>query len=100
MTVLVLVSLGAMVLAMGIFSAPPPPGAPPPGAPLGPPPSAAGEEIGQEVGPAALRGAALLDVLLDVLLPDEHAASTIPSTAAVASVALAFLLTMPLRLLP
>jgi hypothetical protein len=40
------------------------------------------------------------DALLDVPLPDEHPASTIPSNAAVASIALAFRLTMTFRRLP
>src|SRR3982074_1659811 len=93
MTMLVLVSVGAMVFAMGIFGAPPPsPGAPVP--PLGTPPGAASEELGQDVRRAALLGA----TPLDVLLPDEHAASTIPSVAAAASIAVVFLLIMTFRL--
>jgi len=87
MTILVLVLLGAMAFAMGMFGAP----VPPLGAPLGAPPGAAGEELGQDVRRAA--------ALLDVLVPDEHAASTILTTAATASSALAVLLTMTFRLL-
>src|SRR5260370_8946 len=87
MTILVLVLLGAMAFAMGMFGAP----VPPLGAPLGAPPGAAGEELGQDVRRAA--------ALLDVLVPDEHAASTILTPAATANSALAGLLTNTCRLL-
>jgi hypothetical protein len=71
-------------------------GTPPlPGTPLGLPPGAAGEEVGQGLRGVAVLGAALLDVLV----PDEHAASTIPSTSAVTSIALAILSGMTFRLL-
>src|SRR5258708_31209751 len=87
MTILVLVLLGAMAFAMGMFGAP----VPPLGAPLGAPPGAAGEELGQDVRRAA--------PLLGVLVPDEHAASTILTTASTASHALAVLLTRTCLLL-
>src|SRR5258707_7404569 len=101
MSMLVLVLLGAMVFARGRCGAPvPPPGVPGPtlGAPPGPPPGTAGEEHRQGVrGVAVLAVLVALVALLDGLVPDEHAASTILTTPATARSALAALLAMSLQ---
>jgi hypothetical protein len=85
MTTLVLVSLAAMALAKGRLGRPP---AQPPVGTAPPPLGTAGMEFGHDV-----RWASVLPLL------DEHATGATPSAAATASMALAFLLTMILRLL-
>jgi hypothetical protein len=74
--VLVLVSLGAMVFAVGMLTAPPA-GGPPAGAPCG-----------VELAQAVSLGVG------DALVPDEQAARATLSTVTTASVALTLVLTM------
>jgi len=79
MTVLVLVSLGAMVLAIVMLGAPPPGGPPPPGP--------VDDDVGQDVRAVAL------DVV-DALELDANAARALPSSAVMASIEPTFLVVM------